>query len=167
MMLSVRLSVCLCYLVLAAGCASLNEVRFTVDPSGLDYAQFRISRASAIDGKAETIRIDLSGSGFLEMTTGQSERVTESFWQPSDNPNWQDLHRTHEMLSADETTAIFQQLVDLGMFDRKQPEEATPPPHDLAILAQIGFKKRLILTSRKDYRELFDKLEQRCRNPLH
>jgi hypothetical protein len=152
-------------LAAVAGCTSINEVRFTVDPSSLDYAQFRIVRPSPVDGKSETIRIDLAGSGFLEMTTGRSERVTESFWQQSEDPVWQDLHRTHVMLSAAETATLFQKLVDLGIFDRKQPEEATPPPHDLAVLVAIGFRKQLVLTSRTEYRRLFDDLEERCRNP--
>lgn len=154
-------------IVLLAGCTALNEVRFTVDPSSLDYAQLRIVRPSPVDGKSETIRIDLSGSGFLEMTTGRSERVTDSFWRQSEDPEWQDMHRTHAMLSAVETAAFFQKLVDLGIFDRKQPKETTPPPHDLAVLVAIGFRKKLILTSRADYRRLFDDLEARLRNPLH
>jgi len=152
-------------LAAVAGCASINEVRFTVDPSSLDYAQFRIVRPSPVDGKSETIRIDLSGSGFLEMTTGRSERVTESFWQQSEDPVWQDLHRTHVMLSAAETAVLYQKLVDLGIFDRKQPKEAKQPPHDLAVLVAIGFRKQLVLTSRPEYRRLFDDLEARCRNP--
>jgi hypothetical protein len=155
-----------CLLLLAAaGCASLNEVRFTVEPSALDYAQFRIIRPSPVDGKSETIRIDLSGSGFLEMLTGTSERVTDSFWRQSEDPAWQDLHRTHAILSPDETAIIFQKLVDLGIFDHKQPKEATPPPHDLAVLVAVKFRKRLLLTSRSDYRQLFDDLEARCRYP--
>lgn len=158
-------AVFLLLLVAAAGCTALNEVRFTVDPSSLDYAQFRIVCSSPVDGKPETIRVDLSGSGFLEMTTGRSERVTDSFWRQSEDPAWQDLHRAHVMLSAAETAAIFQKLVDLGIYDRKQPEEATPPPHDLAVLVAIGFRKKLVLTSRTDYRRLFDELEARCRNP--
>lgn len=152
-------------LAAAAGCAALNDVRFTVDPSSLDYAQFRIVRPSPVDGKPETIRIDLAGSGFLEMTTGRSERVTDSFWRQSEDPVWQDLHRAHVMLSADETAAIFQKLVDLGIYDRRQPEEATPPPHDLAVLVTVGFRKKLVLTSRADYRRVFDGLEARCRTP--
>jgi len=153
-------------LLAAAGCASFNEVRFSVEPSSLDYAQLRISRASAVDGQPETVRIDLSGSGFLEMTTGRSERVTDSFWRQSEDPVWQDMQRAHVMLSPGETAAFFQQLVDLGTFDYKQPKENSPPPHDLAVLVAIGFKKRLILTSRADYRRIFDDLEARCRDPL-
>ena len=162
----IRIALLLMVLLAAAGCASLNEVRFTVEPSSLDYAQLRISRPSAVDGKPETIRIDISGSGFLEMTTGRSERVTDSFWRQSEDPAWQDLQRAHVMLSPVETAAIFQRFVDLGIFDYKHPDEKTPPPHDLAVLVAIGFKKRLILTSRADYRRIFDDLEARCRDPL-
>jgi len=166
MIIRFQLTLLVLMLLSGGGCASLNEVRFTVDPSALDYAQMRISRPSPVDGKTETIRIDISGSGFLEMTTGRSERVTDSFWRQSQDPVWQDLHRAHAMLSPAETAAIFQRFVDLGIFDRKQPEEATPPPHDLAVLVAIGFRKRLLLTSRADYRRIFDELEARCRNPL-
>lgn len=154
-------------LVNAYGCTALNEVRFTVEPSSLDYAQFRISRTSAANGQPETVRIDLSGSGYLEMTTGRSERVTDSFWRQSEDPAWQDLQKTYVMLPAAQTRDIFQRMVDMGIFDRKQPEEITPPPHDLAVLVAVGFKKRLILTRRKDYHQLFDELESLCRNPAN
>lgn len=149
----------------AAGCAALNEVRFTVNSSSLDYAQFRVSRPSPVDGHAETIRIDLSGSGFLEVTTGRSERVGNSVWQESENPDWQDLHRDHVMLTETETVAVFQRLVNAGIFDYKQPAEKTPPPPDLAVLLAIGFQKRLILTRRPEYRQVFDMLLEKCQNP--
>lgn len=148
-----------------AGCAALNEVRFTASPSPLDYAQFRISRPSMTSGKQETIRLDLSGSGFLEITTGDSDRVLDSFWKESDDPSWQDLRHDHVFISEADTAAIFQRLVDNGMFDRRQNQKTNPPPHHLAILASIGSHKRLILTSRQEYHQIFDMLLERVGHP--
>jgi hypothetical protein len=150
---------------LATGCAALNEVRFPANPSPLDYAQFRIARPSPADGKPETIRLDLSGGGFLEITTGASERVSDGFWKQSDNPDWQDIRRDHAFLSAEETTAVFQRLVDAGLFDRQQDPKKNPPPHELAVLASIGFRKKLVLTSRPEYRQIFDMLLERVNHP--
>jgi len=148
-----------------AGCAVFNEVRFSANPSPLDYVQFRISRPSVTDGKQETIRLDLSGSGFLEITTGGSERVLDGFWKESSDPAWQDIRRDHVFLSEQDTIAVFQSLVDLGMFDRRQDPEKNPPPHHLAILASINTNKRLILTGQPEYNRIFDMLLERVTRP--
>ncbi len=151
--------------IAATGCASLHEDRFTARPSPLDYVQFRMSRISPVSGIPETIRLDLSGSGFLEITTGASERVRESFWKESDNPAWQDLHRDHTFLHADETAAAFQALVNAGIFDHRHDPRQNPPPHDLAVLAAIGSRKRLVLTGQAAYHRIFEILLERVRQP--
>lgn len=144
-----------------SGCASLHEVRFTASPSPLDYVQLRMARHSPTDQRREWVRLDLSGSGFLEMTQGSSERVTSSFWQESDDPSWQDIRRDHAFLSDRETQAVFQRLVNSGLFDRKQRSRDDPQPHDMIIVATLGFRKNAISTGRDDYRELFTLLMQR------
>lgn len=152
-------------MLIATGCASLSEVRFTAKPSSLDYAQFRISRLSPVDGKPETIRLDLSGSGFLEVTTGASERVRDGFWKQSDDPDWQDIRQDHTFLTEEETAAIFQRIVNAGLFDRRQNPKKDPLPHDIAVLAALGFKKNLVLTGRTEYRKIFDALLERVTHP--
>ena len=147
-----------------AGCTALNQVRFTVKPSSLDYAQFRRTRVSPVNGHVETLRLDLSGSGFLELTSGRSERVSSGFWRESDSPTWQDLRKDHVMLTETEATAILQRLVDAGMFDRKRDPRKDPPPHDLAILAAIRFEKRLVLTADPAFHRIFDALLERFRH---
>lgn len=143
---------------MAAGCTSLNQVRFEVAPSSLDYAQFRKTKISATDGKTESVRLDLAGSGYLEMITGRSERVVDDFWRQSEEVSWQDLRKDHVMLSESETTAIFQRLVDLGMFDRNQNPKKNSPPHEIVIVAAIRFEKKIILTSEAEYLKIFKEL---------
>jgi len=156
-----RLFASLVFMVYLGGCAMLTEDRFVVKPSALDYAQFRTSRPSPVDGKPEVIRLDLSGIGYLEMTRGRSERIGDGFWKPSENPDWQDLQRSHVMLDEADTVAVFQKLVNAGHFDRGPTGKRHPPPHDLAVLLAIGFKKGVVLTSRADYVDLFNDLLER------
>ncbi len=148
-------------ILVASGCKSLHAVRFAVEPSALDYAQFRRTRIVPNSGDIETVRLDLSGSGYLEKTTGRSERVSDSFWQQSEAPDWQDLRRDHLMLSDAVTTSVFQRLVDAGIFDLKRDPEKDPPPHELAVLVSVRFKKKLILTGDPEYHQIFNMLLDR------
>ncbi len=143
---------------LLAGCSTLTEVRFTVEPSSLDYAQFRTSRPSRNGGPPTVVRLELAGSGYLEYRSGRSERVRNGFWQESESPDWEDLHTDHVVLTQEETVAIYQRLVDAGIFDRVRQKEPTGRPSSLAVMASIRFKKELILTSDPVYVEIFEEL---------
>ncbi len=111
------------------------------------------------------MRLDLSGSGFLEITTGKSERVRDPFWKPSDDPEWQDIRRDHLFLSPQETAVVFQTLIDAGIFNHRQDPKDHPPPHRLAVLVSIGARKKLLLTSHPGYLRLFDALMDRFSLP--
>jgi len=156
-----RIACIVALLIAAAACTSLDKVRFAVSPSALDYAQFRMTLISAADGKPEAVRLDLSGNGFLELTTGRSARVASGFWKESDDPAWQDIRRDHTFLSESETTAVFQRLVDAGILDRRRDPKENPPPHPLAVLLSVGHRKRLILTGNPEYTDLFKMLLER------
>ncbi len=155
----------LIFCILSAGCRSLNEVRFTANPSPLDYAQFRCTRISPQSGREETLRLDLSGSGFLEITTGRSERVRDPFWKPSEDPEWQDIRRDQVFLSPQETAVIFQALVDAGIFNHRHDPKDHPPPHHLAVLVSVGARKKLLLTSHPSYLRIVDALLDRLSRP--
>ncbi len=121
--------------VTLAGCASLNQVRFDVESSSLDYVQFRTTNPTSGD----IIRVELMGSGYLERRTGKSSRVSDDFWQHSDGSEWQDLKTAYVTLSQDETVSIFQELVDNGFFDRGLPGQS----HDGAPPIAISGPNRL------------------------
>lgn len=139
-----------------AGCASLTQVRFTVDPSALDYVQMRRVLPSKGNEKPIVIRMELAGSGYLDYRSGRSVRVRNNFWQESDAPDWLDLKTDHIVLTHEETRIIYQRLVDAGIFDLKQKEK--PNGDDLAIMGCIGFEKRILFTKDPIYNALFDEL---------
>lgn len=139
-----------------AGCASLTQVRFTVDPSALDYVQLRRVLRPIGNEKSIVIRLELAGSGYLDYRSGRSVRVRDNFWQESNAPDWQDLQTDHLVLTQEETRIVYQRFVDAGLFDHNQK----PPPdgYNLAIMGCIGFEKRVLFTNDPVYSALFEEL---------
>jgi hypothetical protein len=144
-------------LLLCVGCASLQQDRFVVKPSALDYLQ--IVRTHSVQGndRPVTMRLDLDGSGYLQMTAGRSERVRTGFWQEASSAEWQDLRRDYVVLSPEKTRAYFQAFVDAGAYD-KPPENKNKQEPELAILIAIGSKKNLRLTSDPAFLQLYHQL---------
>ncbi len=148
-------------LSLLCGCVSfetLNQKRFTVDLSPLDWVQF----SRTIHGKENvapvTIRLQLAGSGHLEYRSGRSTRVKTDFWQKTDSANWQDIQIDYIVLSRQETERIYQRLVDAGVYDKVKLSKEETAAASLAILARIGFEKKLTLTSDPVLIKIFDEL---------
>lgn len=145
-------------LALASGCASMSQRRFTVDSSALDYVQFRQAIVTR-DSKAPFVKsLELSGSGYLEYSRGRSERVRNDFWQESSSPNLDDLRTDFIVLTQEETVAIYQRLVDAGIFDGYQREKASTNATKLLVLARIHFEKKAISTTKPIYLEIFNEL---------
>jgi hypothetical protein len=142
--------------VLVSGCAALTQVRFTVDPSALDYVQLRRVLPPIGNEKSIVIRLELAGSGYLDYRSGRSVRVRDNFWQESNAPDWQDLQTDHLVLTQEETRIVYQRFVDAGLFDHNQK----PPPdgYNLAIMGCIGFEKRALFTNDPVYSVLFEEL---------
>ena len=150
------------FLLLAAisavlGCATTREDRFVVRASSLDYIQIVRTHLPHGAEQSHTMRLDLTGSGYLQLTAGTSERVRTGFWQESASPSWGDWRRDYVVLSPARTLAYFQAFVNAGVFDktpRRQPEEDA----DIVILAAVGNRKNAILTSAPVYHQLFTEL---------
>ena len=143
--------------IVAVGCRSLREDRFVVRPSSLDYLQIVRTQIPHGAERPETLRLDLTGSGYLQLTAGRSERVRTGFWQESQSQDWGDWRRDYVVLSPARTLAYFQAFVNAGVFDRppRRPPQQEP---DLAVLMAIGNRKNLILTSEPVYHQLFAEL---------
>jgi len=146
---------------LICGCTSfktLNQKRFTVDLSSLDWVQF----SRTINGKGDvapvTVRLQLAGSGYLEYKSGRSTKVTTDFWQDTSASNWHDIHTDYIVLSKEETLKYYQRLVDAGVYDRIKQTKNETEGANLAILARIEFEKKLILTGDPVFIKIFDEL---------
>jgi len=152
-----------CLLVLTGSCTAIHQVRFTVKASPLDYVQLRRTEPSGGGDLPVVTRLELAGSGYLELLSGRSARVRDGFWQESESPDWQDLTSDHVVLTAADTEAIYQRLVDAGVFDTQPEKKLAQRPDALVIQARIGFKKQILVTSDPVYIAIFDALLARFR----
>ncbi len=147
-----------CALLLADGCAYFSRIRFTVEPSSLDYVQFRQTEIVVGDEPPYVKSLELGGSGYLEYSRGKSERVTNDFWQESSSPHLNDIQTDFRVLTQDETVAIFQRMVDAGVFDGHQRDKARPDATKLLVLARMHFEKKVIVTTNPVYLEIYNEL---------
>ncbi len=147
-------------ILILTGCASTRQDRFVVQASALDYLQIVRTVQPAGGGLPVTTRVDLSGSGYLQVMTGRSERIRTGFWQDTNAPAWQDLRRDYIVLPPHETLAFFQAFVNAGVFDRRR-ESRTDPPPELAILISVRGRKTLLLTAEPQFLYLYDALLRR------
>ena len=147
-------------LTLMCGCTtfdSMNQKRFTVESSSLDWVQF--SRTVKIKGEDPvTVRMQLDGSGYLEYREGRSVRVKNDFWQQSTDTNLTDIKTDRVVLSQDETVKIYQRLVDAGIYDRIKQTKDQKAEATLAILARIDFEKKLVVTNDPVFIKIFEDL---------
>ena len=142
----------------APGCATVREDRFVVRASSLDYLQIVRTHLPHGANRPETIRLDLTGSGYLQLTAGRSERVRSGFWQESTSPDWSDWRRDYIVLSPARTLAYFQAFVNAGVFDKPARNQEQPQDPDIVVLIAIGNRKNLLLTSAPVYHQLFAEL---------
>jgi hypothetical protein len=145
--------------LLAAGCAlPAREIRFTVEPSGLDYAVFVLQPAAA---DATCTRIELSGTGHVQQARGRSKRVVDSFWQQRDtDTHWDDLATDQVVIPQEQATACLQALVNAGWMDRARPARASTAGADrlLMVYGRIAGDKAFRVTADPAFKAVFDRL---------
>jgi hypothetical protein len=150
------------------GCASLpgyEPAHFRVELSPLDYAQILLQPGTgAGGGDIVPTRIDVSGSGLVTMQRGRSARVTSSFWDQPQGDDWDDYETDRVFLPESETRAVFQALVNAGIFERGQREDPSPQaPRCVVILAEINGRKNAVVTDGERFLNIFDQVMRRFR----
>lgn len=135
----------------SSGCRSLTEsrVRFDVDPSGLDYVQM-LYVPGPRDGVPLSLNLD--GRGYASWEQGRSARVVDHFSTDVGSEHWHDVRRRNRVLSVSETRAVFQRLVDLGVFDDgvERPEPSTIGD-SVAVVVRHGYKRAGFRTSDRNF----------------
>ena len=135
--------------------------RWDVELSSLDYVQFLSSPPPrAPDERPMVIKIELSGTGYLTLQAGRSERVNDAFWRERSGSTWDDLRRDQLVLSRERTEVLFQRLVDMGFFERKFPEvkEGDEAARALVVLGSINKRRKIRITDDPRVWSLFDEL---------
>ena len=114
-------------LLAASGCASvdsegrLRHKQFEVKGSGLDWLEIAYQPAPGDDRFPYPVRLSLVGSGKVEMKSGPSPQVEDSFSVDYGNPHWHDIVRETLTFPPEEMKEVFQTFVDEGLV-------ATPSP---------------------------------------
>ena len=158
-----RLLTLILVLAAAVGCRSTSPEgdvmsRFS-EPTGLDYMLFLYQPAPENDPISRLpIRMEVHGSGYLEMLTGRSSRVTDDFWKNTEDVHWQDLRSDRVIIPKDRATAYFRRFIAAGVFEEAPDEDADAKAPSLIVSMRLGRKKRARVTSREDFLELFRQL---------
>lgn len=151
-----RLMIMLMTTLTLQSCATLQEVRFDVDLSALDYLQMVRTYVPTGSQNPYTQRFDLSGSGHLQLTAGRSNRVRSGFWQQQNEAeDWGDWEQDYVVLSQEKTQAYFQKFVDAGFFDHQLQQEENP---DMKILVAIGRRQVARFTAGRAFHEIFEQM---------
>ena len=145
------------------GCVSLSQKPpfWTVELSSLDYVQFLSSpQATVQDDNPLIVRLELTGNGYLAYIAGRSERVSDSFWQESTNPLWDDIGNDQLVLSGPRTSDYMQRLVDMGFFgpDFAEVEGDDDPNNALVVFASLNGRKQARVSTDPALRKLFEEL---------
>lgn len=151
-------------LLAGAGCAT--HVRFAVDPSPLDSIQILYIAKTADGSAAHPIRLDLEGSGYLRLLSGQSSRVMDPYWKNQAAENWSDLQTEQTVMSREETARFLQRLVNAGFFDRQFSPEDRPPvglPR-ATIAARVAKRRNVQVTCDPQLLELVQDLFSRIQS---
>ena len=130
----------------------MKEVRFDVDPSGLDYL---IMACHSPGDRSRSVWLQLTGSGYLEVRQGASRRVGDDMWSAPDERDWDDYRSDRVALSPGETESAFQWLVDAGFFDKTKGPGLDTNGVYFVVSSQVAFEENVRLTNGDAYRKLF------------
>ena len=141
-------------LIIITGCALTDEkedeyISFRVKPSPLDNILIVYYPDPKSPSGANPSKINISGSGLIDMQTGSSKRVTDPFWDEPYTDNWNDIQSDRIQLSSDETKLLMQRLVDCGVFPRiprKKPKELPTAPY-VVMRSKIGLNSSFEVTN--------------------
>jgi hypothetical protein len=107
-----------CFLVVATGCiwhSGVNAPYFQVENSGLNWVEIRQYETV---GMKRRIKLRIDGNGMVSLREGTSALVGNQFAANHKQQNWEDIREKRLKLSEDDTTLIFQSLVDTGLFEK-------------------------------------------------
>jgi len=124
-------------LFLVCGCESL----LTPDP----YIQVKPAQLNRLEivyrpgPDLAVTRLNISGSGIVEIETGRSPQVANGFAQETKDRAWHDVHRTQQVIAGEDAVMIFQTLVNLGLLKKPEdpPKDAPPPVATAMVIGNL------------------------------
>ena len=129
-------------MALAGGCTSFvtENPYFTVKDSGLNWVEIRQYDMS---GANRRVHVRIDGNGFVQVREGTSQQVSNAFAKQYDNSAWNDVRLRRITVSRDDAQAIFQQLVDAGLFVKERPDEQKPDLSKQALFVSANIQGKM------------------------
>ena len=114
-------------------------VKVTVTP--LNWCEIHYYNATRDPVRRVSVRI--TGAGFVDVKSGTSRRVSDSFAKSMDDATWDDYRNRQFSVDPEHVREVFQNLVNAGLFDKDKMFTSTKYPSQgrfLAVRAAIDNK---------------------------
>ena len=129
-------------LLFCGGCGLFwDDPYIAVEVNALNWIEVHYYNASREPVRRVSVRI--TGAGFVEVKSGTSRLVSDSFAKNSAAEEWGDIRNVKYNVDADHVREIFQDLVNAGLFDRDKFFRSTKYPSPgrfIAVRAAIDNK---------------------------
>ncbi|MGN0847923.1 MAG: hypothetical protein ACI4RA_11155 [Kiritimatiellia bacterium] len=110
-----------------SGCGLFwDDPYVTVTTSALNWVEIHYYNANREPIRRESVRI--SGTGFVEVKSGTSRRVSDSFAKTMTDATWDDYNTQQYQIDPEHVREVFQDLVNGGLFDRDKMFRSTKFP---------------------------------------
>ena len=98
----------------------------TVTTSPLNWIEIHYYNANREPIRRETVRVN--GTGFVEVKSGTSRRVSDSFAKAMTDATWDDYNTQNYNVDPEHVREVFQDLVNAGLFDKDKMFKSTKYP---------------------------------------
>ena len=114
-------------LALCAGCGLFwDDPYVTVTDDALNWLEVHYYNAARDPVRRVSVRI--TGAGFVEVKSGTSRLVSDSFAKNFESDEWNDIRSVRYNVDAVHVREMFQDLVNAGLFDRDKMFRSTKYP---------------------------------------
>ena len=116
------------FLAAISGCAGLLDDPYALNVSvnPLNWVEIHYYNARREPISRTSVRI--SGGGRVEVKSGTSRLVSDSFAKDFSDKNWDDVQSVQVDVDKNHVRDIFQMLVNAGLFDREKNGQGTDKP---------------------------------------
>jgi len=129
-------------LLTLAGCGMFwDDPYVTVTVTPLNWCEVHYYNATREPVRRVSVRVN--GVGFVEVKSGTSRRVSDSFAKSIDDDTWDDYRVRQYNVEPDHVRELFQNLVNAGLFDKDRMFTSTKYPSKgrfIAVRAAIDNK---------------------------
>jgi hypothetical protein len=152
-------------LLLLSGCGLFwDDPYVTVTNNALNWVEIHYFNANREPVRRVAVRI--TGSGFVEVKSGTSRRVSDSFAKGFSEDTWNDFRSSRYHVDPDHVREVFQDFVNAGLFDKDKIFRATKYPSTGRMIAVRAALDNKTITEVKNMFEEDPELAERLYNAV-